>query len=80
MSPIARDDMRKKNVKAIAKKEVAMLYEQRLNPSDIFLYIPDSLQRKLSSKEKKLIKDAFYLTVMRYGRQKEDDFLDRMVM
>lgn len=62
------------------KKEKAILYDQDLKTKDIFLYLPDSVKRKLTSKDKKGLEKALYLVVMEYKKRYDEKYLDRMLI
>ena len=62
------------------KKEAIAIFEQILNPSDILIYVPDSLKRKLTPKEKNQIKNAFHSTILTYKKKYDENYLDRMVI
>lgn len=62
------------------KKNKLTLYEQKVNPEDIFLYLPDSLKKKLSPKDKKDIKAAVSCFIQTYQKKYEEKYLDRMLI
>lgn len=62
------------------EKETVILYEQKLNPSDILQHIPDAFKNKLTHQKKKYIADAFKLTVIAYKQRYEQNYLDRMLI
>jgi len=61
-------------------KEKAVIYGQNLKSSDILIYLPDAFKEKLSTSEKRCIKNAFYKAVLAYQKQEEEDYLDRMLI
>lgn len=62
------------------KKNKLTLYEQKVNLEDIFLYLPDSLKKKLSPKDKKYIKLALSCFIQTYQKKYEEKYLDRMLI
>ena len=61
-------------------KEKVVLYGQNLKSSDILTHLPDSFKRKLSKREIKCIKEAFYKTVLAYQKQEQENYLDKMLI
>ena len=56
-----------------------MLFEQQLEPADIFLYVSDSLKKKLSASDKRELEKAFYRVVQEYKNTYEQKYLDRIL-
>ena len=62
------------------KKYKITLYEQDFNAEDIFLYVPASLIKKLSKKDRQAIKKAVCLMISGYKNRFEQNYLDRMLI
>lgn len=62
-----------------SEKPGVLLYDQELDPKEILNYLPEDLRKKLSYRNKEIIK-AFYLTVMEYKNRYEEKYLDKMLI